>query len=87
MLSHCCQLCLIYFYILDVVFISSNGLAPFLFYCRWGGPLTENWLDKQLMLQKKILFRMIELGMTPGVLQLHTHIYICSCSLLLKPVS
>lgn len=31
----------------------------------WGGPLTQNWLDKQLMLQKKILFRMIELGMTP----------------------
>ncbi|KAG6421832.1 hypothetical protein SASPL_118390 [Salvia splendens] len=31
----------------------------------WGGPLTQNWLDKQLMLQKKILYRMLELGMTP----------------------
>ncbi|KAL3815103.1 hypothetical protein ACJIZ3_016371 [Penstemon smallii] len=31
----------------------------------WGGPLTQNWLDKQLMLQKSILSRMIELGMTP----------------------
>ncbi|XP_057808411.1 alpha-N-acetylglucosaminidase [Salvia miltiorrhiza] len=31
----------------------------------WGGPLTQNWLDKQLMLQKKILFRMLALGMTP----------------------
>ncbi|KAG8391200.1 hypothetical protein BUALT_Bualt01G0163100 [Buddleja alternifolia] len=31
----------------------------------WGGPLTENWLNKQLMLQKHILSRMIELGMTP----------------------
>ncbi|XP_047322324.1 alpha-N-acetylglucosaminidase isoform X2 [Impatiens glandulifera] len=31
----------------------------------WGGPLSQNWLDQQLLLQKKILSRMIELGMTP----------------------
>ncbi|GFP92397.1 alpha-n-acetylglucosaminidase [Phtheirospermum japonicum] len=32
---------------------------------RWGGPLTQNWLDKQLSLQKQILSRMLQLGMTP----------------------
>uniref|UniRef100_A0A1D1ZA06 Alpha-N-acetylglucosaminidase n=1 Tax=Anthurium amnicola TaxID=1678845 RepID=A0A1D1ZA06_9ARAE len=31
----------------------------------WGGPLSQNWLDQQLVLQKCILSRMIELGMTP----------------------
>ncbi|KAL0910940.1 hypothetical protein M5K25_019037 [Dendrobium thyrsiflorum] len=31
----------------------------------WGGPLSQNWLDQQLNLQKLILPRMIELGMTP----------------------
>ncbi|KAG2679037.1 hypothetical protein I3760_11G031600 [Carya illinoinensis] len=31
----------------------------------WGGPLPQSWLDQQLILQKKILFRMYELGMTP----------------------
>nr|GMC79775.1 alpha-N-acetylglucosaminidase [Ipomoea batatas] len=31
----------------------------------WGGPLSQNWLDKQLSLQKQILQRMTELGMTP----------------------
>ncbi|XP_027106918.1 alpha-N-acetylglucosaminidase isoform X2 [Coffea arabica] len=31
----------------------------------WGGPLSQNWLDKQLLLQKQILARMLELGMTP----------------------
>uniref|UniRef100_A0A1J3GKV9 Alpha-N-acetylglucosaminidase n=1 Tax=Noccaea caerulescens TaxID=107243 RepID=A0A1J3GKV9_NOCCA len=31
----------------------------------WGGPLSENWLSDQLVLQKKILSRMLELGMTP----------------------
>ncbi|CAN6312708.1 unnamed protein product [Urochloa humidicola] len=31
----------------------------------WGGPLSQNWLDQQLALQKKILSRMIELGMIP----------------------
>ncbi|KAL8171495.1 hypothetical protein V2J09_023299 [Rumex salicifolius] len=31
----------------------------------WGGPLSQNWLDQQLALQKKILSRMLELGMTP----------------------
>ncbi|KAK4414490.1 Alpha-N-acetylglucosaminidase [Sesamum alatum] len=31
----------------------------------WGGPLTQNWLNKQLIMQKQILSRMIELGMTP----------------------
>lgn len=31
----------------------------------WGGPLSQNWLDQQLGLQKRILSRMIELGMTP----------------------
>lgn len=31
----------------------------------WGGPLSQNWLDNQLVLQKQILSRMLELGMTP----------------------
>ncbi|RCV44741.1 hypothetical protein SETIT_9G399100v2 [Setaria italica] len=31
----------------------------------WGGPLSQNWLDQQLALQKKILSRMIEFGMVP----------------------
>ncbi|KAM6594141.1 hypothetical protein CsatA_001844 [Cannabis sativa] len=31
----------------------------------WGGPLPQSWLDQQLLLQKKILRRMYELGMTP----------------------
>jgi len=31
----------------------------------WGGPLSQNWFDQQLALQKKILSRMIELGMVP----------------------
>ncbi|WCJ18554.1 Alpha-N-acetylglucosaminidase [Euphorbia peplus] len=31
----------------------------------WGGPLSQNWLDQQLNLQKQILSRMLELGMTP----------------------
>ncbi|OMP10060.1 Alpha-N-acetylglucosaminidase [Corchorus olitorius] len=31
----------------------------------WGGPLSDNWLKQQLSLQKKILSRMLELGMTP----------------------
>ncbi|KAJ6670853.1 ALPHA-N-ACETYLGLUCOSAMINIDASE [Salix viminalis] len=31
----------------------------------WGGPLPHNWLDQQLCLQKQILSRMLELGMTP----------------------
>ncbi|XP_030493952.2 alpha-N-acetylglucosaminidase [Cannabis sativa] len=31
----------------------------------WGGPLSQNWLDNQLKLQKQILSRMLELGMTP----------------------
>ncbi|KAI4382992.1 hypothetical protein MLD38_008879 [Melastoma candidum] len=31
----------------------------------WGGPLSQNWLDQQLHLQKMILQRMLELGMTP----------------------
>lgn len=33
---------------------------------RWGGPLSKNWLSDQLILQKQILSRMLELGMTPG---------------------
>ncbi|KDP31153.1 hypothetical protein JCGZ_11529 [Jatropha curcas] len=32
---------------------------------RWGGPLPQSWLDQQLILQKKILTRMYELGMNP----------------------
>ncbi|KAK8593065.1 hypothetical protein V6N13_043317 [Hibiscus sabdariffa] len=32
---------------------------------RWGGPLPESWFHEQLTLQKKILARMYELGMTP----------------------
>ncbi|KAK2637010.1 hypothetical protein Ddye_031802 [Dipteronia dyeriana] len=31
----------------------------------WGGPLSQNWLNQQLILQKQILSRMLELGMTP----------------------
>ncbi|GAA0142030.1 hypothetical protein LIER_03027 [Lithospermum erythrorhizon] len=31
----------------------------------WGGPLSQNWLSNQKSLQKQILSRMIELGMTP----------------------
>ncbi|PQQ08441.1 alpha-N-acetylglucosaminidase [Prunus yedoensis var. nudiflora] len=31
----------------------------------WGGPLPQSWFDQQLILQKKILVRMYELGMTP----------------------
>ena len=31
----------------------------------WGGPLTEEWHQRQIMLQKKILKRMHELGMIP----------------------
>ncbi|XP_038725548.1 alpha-N-acetylglucosaminidase [Tripterygium wilfordii] len=31
----------------------------------WGGPLSQNWLNQQLDLQKRILSRMLELGMTP----------------------
>ncbi|XP_006851078.2 alpha-N-acetylglucosaminidase isoform X3 [Amborella trichopoda] len=31
----------------------------------WGGPLPQSWLDEQLALQKCILSRMLELGMTP----------------------
>ncbi|GAV87569.1 NAGLU domain-containing protein/NAGLU_N domain-containing protein/NAGLU_C domain-containing protein, partial [Cephalotus follicularis] len=31
----------------------------------WGGPLPQSWFDQQLTLQKKILGRMYELGMTP----------------------
>ncbi|XP_031250940.1 alpha-N-acetylglucosaminidase-like [Pistacia vera] len=31
----------------------------------WGGPLPQSWLDQQLILQKKILARMHEFGMTP----------------------
>ncbi|KAK3031104.1 hypothetical protein RJ639_036844 [Escallonia herrerae] len=34
-------------------------------FTKWGGPLSQNWLDQQLVLQKQILSRMIELGMTP----------------------
>ncbi|KAF2311400.1 hypothetical protein GH714_022302 [Hevea brasiliensis] len=32
---------------------------------RWGGPLPQSWLDQQLILQKKIITRMYELGMNP----------------------
>ncbi|XP_015068221.1 alpha-N-acetylglucosaminidase-like isoform X1 [Solanum pennellii] len=32
---------------------------------KWGGPLPQSWFDQQLILQKKILGRMYELGMTP----------------------
>ncbi|KAG0483644.1 hypothetical protein HPP92_011728 [Vanilla planifolia] len=31
----------------------------------WGGPLSQSWLDQQLSLQKLIVSRMIQLGMTP----------------------
>ncbi|XVE57074.1 hypothetical protein DITRI_Ditri04bG0062700 [Diplodiscus trichospermus] len=31
----------------------------------WGGPLPQSWFNEQLALQKKILARMYELGMTP----------------------
>ncbi|XP_020250490.1 alpha-N-acetylglucosaminidase isoform X2 [Asparagus officinalis] len=57
--------------------ISSESLAnffggpAFLAWARmgnlhaWGGPLSQIWLDQQLALQKLILSRMMELGMTP----------------------
>lgn len=45
----------------------DNIIISFKKYCRWGGPLSQNWLDQQLALQKKILSRMIELGMVPGM--------------------
>lgn len=31
----------------------------------WGGPITQNWIDDQLILQHKILDRMRALGMIP----------------------
>ncbi|GAB2289027.1 hypothetical protein Dimus_023329 [Dionaea muscipula] len=31
----------------------------------WGGPLSQTWLHRQLTLQKQIISRMLELGMTP----------------------
>ncbi|KAJ1697639.1 hypothetical protein LUZ63_006151 [Rhynchospora breviuscula] len=31
----------------------------------WGGPLSENWLDQQSILQKLIVTRMMEFGMIP----------------------
>lgn len=37
----------------------------------WGGPTTQNWIDDQKELQKKIINRMTELGITP-VLQAFT---------------
>lgn len=37
----------------------------------WGGPTTQNWIDDQKELQKKIINRMRELGITP-VLQAFT---------------
>lgn len=46
-------------------FPSCNLLS----FCRWGGPLAQNWLNQQLVLQKKIVSRMLELGMTPGMLE------------------
>ncbi|KAE8679830.1 Detected protein of confused Function [Hibiscus syriacus] len=45
--------------------LSLLGLAWEIYMGRWGGPLSENWLNQQLVLQKKILSRMLELGMTP----------------------
>lgn len=32
---------------------------------KWGGPLPQSWFDQQLILQKKVIGRMFELGMTP----------------------
>ncbi|KAA0057895.1 alpha-N-acetylglucosaminidase-like [Cucumis melo var. makuwa] len=32
---------------------------------KWGGPLPHSWFDQQLILQKKVIGRMFELGMTP----------------------
>ncbi|KAK8530763.1 hypothetical protein V6N12_013265 [Hibiscus sabdariffa] len=42
----------------------------------WGGPLPESWFHEQLTLQKKILARMYELGMTPEYGRT-SHIYNC----------
>jgi len=54
-----------------VAVIFSSALVSneiFLFFLhRWGGPLSQNWLDQQLVLQKQIISRMLELGMTPGI--------------------
>lgn len=48
-------------------FIFVNLLSKAIFHYRWGGPLSQNWLNIQLALQKRILSRMQELGMTPGM--------------------
>ncbi|XP_068641761.1 alpha-N-acetylglucosaminidase-like isoform X2 [Aristolochia californica] len=42
----------------------------------WGGPLPQSWFDHQLVMQKKILSRMFELGMTPEYGR-SGHIYNC----------
>uniref|UniRef100_A0A803LC15 Alpha-N-acetylglucosaminidase n=1 Tax=Chenopodium quinoa TaxID=63459 RepID=A0A803LC15_CHEQI len=40
----------------------------------WDGPLSQNWLDQQLALQKQILTRMLELGMTPVLPSFSGHV-------------
>ena len=51
-----------FFFFLILFLLTYN-----IFINRWGGPLPQSWLDQQLILQKKILARMYELGMTPGI--------------------
>lgn len=52
----------ILFFVIVLMFAMFNN--------RWGGPLPRSWLDQQLHLQKRVLARMHELGMTPGSCQL-----------------
>ena len=58
---------LIHVLVIVFIFLVYNCLLP---NCSWGGPLSQNWLDQQLCLQKQILSRMLELGMTPGKLKI-----------------
>ena len=52
-----------FFFFFLILFLLTYNV----FINRWGGPLPQSWLDQQLILQKKILARMYELGMTPGI--------------------
>lgn len=57
--------CFAYMVLTQNLRLSSSYRRTFCYY-RWGGPLPQSWLDQQLALQKLILSRMVELGMTPG---------------------
>ncbi|XP_063937106.1 alpha-N-acetylglucosaminidase-like isoform X1 [Daucus carota subsp. sativus] len=46
-----------------IYYIAQFTIVPMVLI--WGGPLPQSWFDQQLIMQKKILARMYELGMTP----------------------